>query len=155
MIMSDKNLREHLLEFIPGRSAHIDIESALDGFPVDRMNERVGGSPHSAWDLLEHIRIAQWDILEFSRDAKHVSPAWPEGYWPSSPGSAEDWHRSARHVIDDLEAVRKLASESDLFSRIEHGDGQTILREILLVADHNAYHLGQLMLVRRMLEATQ
>ena len=152
--MQDAQLREHLLELLRGRSAHIDIEAALDAYPVAGINERIAGSPHSAWDLLEHIRIAQWDILEFSRNAEHVSPKWPEGYWPSGPGTADDWQRSSRQVLDDLEAIKKLVGESaELFSPISHGEGQTPLREILLVADHNAYHLGQLMLIRRMIEA--
>ena len=152
--MSDRALRKHLLELLEGKSAHIDIERALDGFPLGAINTQVGGSPHTAWQLLEHIRIAQWDILEFSRDAGHESPPWPQGYWPTVDGSPEKWHASVRQVLADVEAIRDLirSDSIDLFAPIPHGSGQTILCEILLVADHNAYHLGQLMLVRRMLE---
>ena len=150
-----KDLQHHLLELLPGRSAHIDFESAVKDFPVDKINDRPGGSPHSAWDILEHIRIAQWDILEFSRNPKHKSPEWPDGYWPSQPGTPDDWHRSVGQVTADLHQMMKMAGDHslDLFAEIPHGSGQTLLREILLLADHNAWHLGQLVLIRRMLEA--
>ena len=150
----DEKLREHVLELLEGKFAHIDLETALDGFPLSQINTRLPHSPHTAWELLEHIRLAQWDILEFSRDAKHVSPDFPDGYWNKTEGSHEDWKKSVDQVLGDLEKMRKLVRERkiDLFAEIPHGDGQTILREALLVADHNAYHLGQLMLLRRMLE---
>lgn len=150
--MNDQALRDHLLELLEGKSAHIDLEGAIADFPLDDINTRVDGSPHSAWQLLEHIRIAQWDILEFCRNADHESPPWPEGYWPKEDGNDESWKISVAQVLADLDSLRELARDSDLFAPIPHGDGQTVLREILLAADHNAYHLGQLMLVRRMLE---
>jgi hypothetical protein len=98
--------------------------------------------------------LAQWDILEFSRDEKHISPDFPDGYWNKAEASPRDWRRSVKQVLGDLEEMRELVRKKkiDLFAKIPHGDGQTILREALLVADHNAYHLGQLMLLRRMLE---
>jgi hypothetical protein len=103
------------------------------------------------------MRIAQWDILEFSRDPKHVSPEWPGGYWPKTkaPASAQAWTKSVRAFQSDLKEMCKLVADesTDLFARIPHGDGQTILREALLVADHNAYHIGELVLVRRLLGA--
>ena len=147
-------LREHVVELLEGKFAHIDLETALSDFPLSKINTRLPHSPHTAWELLEHIRLAQWDILEFSRDAKHVSPDFPDGYWNKENGSSEDWKRSVVQVLADLQAMRKLVTDksTDLFAKIPHGDGQTILREALLVADHNAYHLGQLMLLRRMLE---
>ena len=150
----DVQLREHVLELLEGKFAHIDLETALSDFPLSKINTRLPHSPHTAWELLEHIRLAQWDILEFSRDAKHVSPDFPDGYWNKENGSSEDWKRSVVQVLADLQAMRKLVTDksTDLFAKIPHGDGQTILREALLVADHNAYHLGQLMLLRRMLE---
>ncbi|MBV9241873.1 MAG: DinB family protein [Acidobacteria bacterium] len=152
--MSDQQLRKHLIELLEGKSAHIDIDGALADFPLDQINTRVDGSPHTAWQLLEHIRIAQSDILEFSRNAQHESPPWPDGYWPNESGTEESWKISAAQVLADLDSIREMAGDdsTDLFAPIPHGDGQTVLREILLVTDHNAYHLGQLMLVRRMLE---
>ena len=153
--MSDKALRKHLSELLEGKSAHVDIESVVVDFPTGEINTRVDSSPHTAWQLLEHMRIAQRDILEFCRSADYESPPWPEGYWPTDNGTDEKWKISVAHILADLDSVRELARNDsiDLFARIKHGDGQTVLREILLVADHNAYHLGQLMLVRRMLES--
>jgi len=150
----DVEIREHILELLEGRFAHIDLETALSGFPISQINTRLPHSPHTAWELLEHIRLAQWDILEFSRDEKHVSPDFPDGYWNKAEASPGDWRKSVKQVLGDLEAMRELVRKKkiDLFAKIAHGDGQTILREALLVADHNAYHLGQLMLLRRMLE---
>jgi hypothetical protein len=150
----DVELREHILELLEGKFAHIDLETALSGFPISQINTRLPHSPHTAWELLEHIRLAQWDILEFSRDKKHVSPDFPDGYWNKAEASPRDWRRSVKQVLGDLEEMRELVrkKKNDLFAKIAHGDGQTILREALLVADHNAYHLGQLMLLRRMLE---
>jgi hypothetical protein len=151
---NQKVLREHVLELLRGRSAHIDLEAAIKGFPVSEINTRVENSPHTAWELLEHIRIAQWDILEFSRTSDHESPEFPDGYWPKGEGTPEKWHKSVSRVLDELQEMRDLVTDekTDLFAKIPHGDGQTVLREALLVADHNAYHLGQLMLLRRMLE---
>jgi hypothetical protein len=150
----EKILREHLSELLLGKSAHIDLEGAVADFPMADINTRVAGSPHTAWQLLEHIRIAQWDILEFSRDANHVSPDWPHGYWPAEEGAADKWNASLEQVRRDLRSVIDLVADenTDLYAKIEPGDGQTILREALLVADHNAYHLGQLVLIKRMLE---
>ena len=150
----DERLREHILELLEGKFAHIDLETALSGFPLSKINTRLPHSPPPAWELLEHIRLAQWDILEFSRDPKHVSPDFPDGYWNKAEGTRADWKKSVTQVLGNLETMRELVREKkiDLFAKIPHGDGQTILREALLVADHNAYHLGQLMLLRRMLE---
>ena len=150
-------LREHLVELLESAHAHADLKSALAGCPANLRGKKPKGAPHTAWQLLEHIRIAQWDILEFSRDAKHVSPKWPEGYWPptSAPPSDAAWNKSVKQTLAGLKEMQKLVSskESDLLARIPHGSGQTILREALLVADHNAYHVGQLVLLRRLLGA--
>jgi len=152
--MDDKALREHLIELLDGKSAHIDFAKAVDGFPLDEIDTQADGSPHTAWQLLEHIRIAQSDILKFCVDPDHKSPPWPEGYWPKASGTPGKWRASVRQVLADLEAMRNLARDEsvDLFAAIPHGDGQTVLREILVACDHNAYHLGQLVLVKRMLE---
>lgn len=150
----DKALRDHLIELLDARSAHIDVESALNGFPIDRINERIPGSPHTAWQLLEHIRIAQWDILDFSVNPEYKEMAWPEDYWPKNEATEEDWRRSVEQVLGDLKRMRDLVIDpkTDLFKPFDHGQGQTLLREAMLVADHNAYHIGQLMLLRRIFE---
>lgn len=150
-----KELREHLLELLEGKSAHLDLESALKKFPPGKINARPENAPHTAWELLEHLRIAQWDILEFSRDARHISPEFPDGYWNKKEGTERDWHDSVARVLADLQAMRELVRDekTDLFAKLPHGAGQTVLREAMLVADHNAYHLGQLVLLMRMLES--
>ncbi|MGC2237045.1 MAG: DinB family protein [Pyrinomonadaceae bacterium] len=151
---TQKNIREHLLELLEGKSAHIALEKVLNEFPVEEINTRLENAPHTAWELVEHLRIAQWDIVEFSRDANHVSPKFPDGYWNKSTGTPEDWQTSAKQISDDLQAMRDLISddETDLFAKIPHGTGQTVFREALLVADHNAYHLGQIAFLMRTLE---
>jgi hypothetical protein len=150
-------LREHVLYLFRGGGAHVDFDRAIRGLRTRLRGKRAAGLPFTAWQLLEHMRLGQWDILEFSRNPLHVSPKWPEGYWPksSAPPSAAAWNRSVKCFRQDLAALCALVSRrsTDLFARIPHGDGQTILREALLVADHNAYHLGQLVLVRRALGA--
>jgi len=150
-------LRQHLLDLLRGGHAHLDFERAVKDFPSQLRGKKPKDAPYTAWQLLEHLRIAQWDILEFSRNPKHVSPSWPDGYWPKTeaPPSAASWNNSVRSFRADLKAmIRLVANEkSDLFARIPHGEGQTLLREALLVADHNAYHIGQLVLLRRLLGA--
>jgi hypothetical protein len=154
---NDKPVRDHILKLLEGGHAHVTFEAAIKGIPAALRGKRPKGVEHSLWEILEHMRIAQWDILEFSRDRKHVSPKWPDDYWPKSktPPNASAWAKSVKAFATDLEAVRKLVSadSTDLYAPIPHGDGQTILREALLIADHNAYHLGELVLVRRLLGA--
>jgi hypothetical protein len=153
----DASLREHLITLLTGGNAHATFDAAVKNFPAELRGKRPKGAEHSPWQLLEHLRIAQWDILEFSRDAKHKSPEWPEEYWPKSPAPPDDkaWDKSVRAFRKDLKALSELVSDekTDLFAKIPHGDGQTILREALLTADHNAYHIGQLVLVRKLLGA--
>ncbi len=150
-------LRSHVLELLKGGHAHVDLETAIKGVPVKLRGKKPSGAEHTLWQLLEHIRIGQWDILEFSRNAKHVSPKWPEGYWPvtAAPPSASAWNKSVRQVREDLKAMEKLVAspKTDLLAKIPHGDGQTMLREALLLADHTSYHVGQIVLLRRMLDA--
>ena len=150
-------LREHLLYLLRGGGAHLDFEKAVAGLPAELRGAKVPGLPHTPWRLLEHMRIAQRDILEFSRNPRHVSPTFPEGYWPrgDAPPDADSWDRSVAAFRADLRAMQDLVADpaTDLFAPIPHGEGQTVLREALLVADHNAYHLGQLVLVRRALVA--
>ena len=152
---NDKALRDHLLKYIDWDNAHPKFDDAVKDFPPALRGKRPEGSPHSAWELLEHLRIAQWDILEFTRDPKHVSPKFPDGYWPTTeaPPTETAWDESVAAYRKDLRALAALTADEsiDLYARIPHGDGQTVLRQILLTADHNAYHLGQLMMVKRIL----
>ena len=152
----DKVLREHLIDLLGGRSAHLDFQKAIADLPVKLRGVKPPGLPHTPWRLVEHMRIAQWDILRFSIDPKHTSPEFPDGYWPKddAPPSDDAWEFSVRQFLADLDEVCNLVrnKKRDLFAPIPHGDGQTLLREALLVADHNAYHLGQLVMVRRTLE---
>ena len=149
---NDKPVREHLVKLLEGGQAHATFEAAVKGLPATPK-----GAEHSPWEILEHLRIAQSDILEFSTNPKYVAPKWPDDYWPKSPKppNAKAWAKSVRAFHADLEAMRKLvaAGSTDLYAPIPHGDGQTILREALLIADHNAYHIGELVLVRRLLGA--
>jgi len=155
----DQALRQQLVSLLRGGEAHAKFAGVIKSFPAKLRGVTPDKMPHSAWMLLEHIRIAQWDILEFSRNAKHVSPEFPSGYWPSTPAPPNEkaWDKSADTFRSDLKTMAELvANEStDLFTPIPHGEGKTILREALLVADHNAYHLGELVLLRRLLGAWQ
>ena len=147
------SLREHIVNLLTKGEAHVDVRSELESFPAKLRAYKPKGAPYTPWQLLEHLRIAQWDILQFSIDPKHVSPKWPEGYWPETeaPPSDKAWEKSIRAFFADLDAMCDLVRDSkrDLFARIPHGSGQTLLREALLLADHNAYHLGQIVLLRK------
>jgi DinB superfamily len=155
--MDEKALRKYLAEVLTWGEAHVDWKAALADFPAKQRGEKPPGAPHSAWELLEHVRLAQWDILEFSRDPKHVSPDFPAGYWPKTPAppSPAAWDKSMKAFEKDSHEMAKLALDPkiDLTAPIPHGSGQTLLREILLLADHNSYHLGQFVLLRRLLGA--
>jgi DinB superfamily len=148
-------LRQHLLDLLRGHNAHADFNTVMADFPSRLRGVKPPGAPHSGWQLLEHMRVAQWDIAEFSRNAKHKSPPWTEGYWPKTeaPPNAASWNNSLRSFRADLKTMAKLVADkkTDLFARIPHGSGQTILREALLIADHNSYHLGQIVILRRLL----
>ena len=153
----DRSLRQHLVDLLKGGNAHVKFEEIVAGIPQKLRGKKPAGFPHSPWMLLEHLRLAQWDILEFSRNKKHASPEWPEGYWPrtAAPPSSAAWAASVRNFHKDLKAMQNLVADpqTDLHARIPWGEGQTILREALLVADHNAYHLAQLVDARRLLGA--
>ena len=155
--MKENPLREHLLYLLQGGGAHLKFEEAVANLAPELRGKRPRGLPHACWELLEHLRLAQWDILEFSRNAQHVSPEWTSGYWPAgaAPPDEHALDRSVKAFRHDLKAMCDLVADekTDLYARIPHGDGQTVLREALLVADHNAYHLGQLVLTRRLLGA--
>jgi DinB superfamily len=150
-------LRKQIADVLDWHEAHQTFEATVADFPVALRGVRPAGLPHSAWELLEHMRIAQWDMLEFSRDPKHVSPEFPVGYWPASvaPPSAKAWDESVLRFLADREELRKLVLDpaGDLVAPFAHGSGQTLLREALLTADHNSHHVGQLIQVRRLLGA--
>ena len=154
---NDKALREHLVKLLIGGDAHADFNSAIKDFPTELRGKTPSGAEHSPWELLEHLRIAQWDILDFSTNSEYKEKEWPKEYWPPSdaPPYADAWDKSVRTFREDLKALCDLAEDekTDLFAKIPHGDGQTLLREVLVVADHNAYHLGQMVLLRRLLGA--
>ncbi len=149
----DQSLRQQLLDLLKGGHAHTTFDAAMGDWPVQLAGVKVANFPHTSWMLLEHMRLGQWDILEFSRNPKHVSPKWPEEYWPASeaPPDEKAWKASIAALKKDLRSMEQLvgSSKTDLFAQIPWGDGQTILREALLVADHNAYHLGQLVMLRK------
>jgi DinB superfamily len=151
----EKSLREHLRSVLTWHEAHVNAKIALANLPVRLRGKRPAGLPHSPWELLEHMRIATSDILEFSRNPKHVSPEWPSGYWPKGPKPPDPaaWSKSVKALEGDLRAMGAQVAnrKADLFAPLAHGSGPTVLREALVLADHNAYHLGQLVLVRRLL----
>ena len=153
----DQALRDHLLYLLQGGGAHAKFEEVVADFPEKLRGKKMDQLPYTAWMLLEHMRLAQWDILEFSRNAKHVSPDFPSGYWPKqdAPPTAQAWDDSIKTFRKDLKEMESLVKnpETDLYAPFQWGDGQTALREALLVADHNAYHLGQLVTLRRLLGA--
>ncbi|HYL20260.1 MAG TPA: DinB family protein [Gemmatimonadales bacterium] len=154
---ADRSLRDHLVALLAEGHAHVTFKDAIADWPPQLRGAKPPGQPFTPWRLLEHIRIAQWDILEFTKSAKHVSPTWPAGYWPVSdaPRDPGAWDTSVAQVARDLEAMQRLVRDpkTDLLARIPHGTGQTALREALVLADHNSYHVGQLVLLRRLLGA--
>lgn len=153
----DQPLREHVLGLLRGGGAHLPFDEAVTELPADLRGVKPRDLPHTPWRLVEHMRIAQRDILDFSRDADYASPPWPQGFWPDGNGPPDDaaWEDSLRQFRADHQAMQDLVRDpaTDLVAPIPWGDGQTVLREAMLVADHNAYHLGQLVTVRRLLGA--
>ena len=155
----DRSLREQLIQLLQGGHAHATLDQVVRDFPEPQMGVRPPGAPHSGWELLEHMRLAQHDILRFSQSADWVSPEFPQGYWPKTPApnAPGDWNDSVRAFQDDLAEFEGMLRDpsQDLDRKFPWGDGQTLLREALLIADHNSYHLGQLVLLRRLLGAWQ
>ncbi|MBB2151364.1 DinB family protein [Pedobacter gandavensis] len=148
-----KALIEELKKLLSGGGAHVGLKEATENIPFTLLGERPHGLPYSIWQLVEHIRIAQWDMLEFSKDANHQSPKWPDGYWPkeTAPETQSSWAESLKQIEDDLEAFIELIQQRDLFEPIAHGTGQTLLREAFQIADHNAYHTAEIIVIRRLL----
>jgi DinB family protein len=153
---NDQTLREQLISLLEGGNAHISFDEFVRDFPVEKCGNRIDSLPYTAWQVLEHMRIAQWDILEFSRNPDHVSPKWPKGYWPDKDmtGSPELWNETAQKFQSDLEAFEDLLRDpsTDLFAKIPKGTGQTIFREALVLADHNSNHLGVLVVMNRIIQ---
>ena len=155
---SQEQLRKHVIALLDGRGAHIDFAGVIEGLPPGYHGARPERIPHTPWRLLEHMRICQWDILEYCRSPRHVSPDFPDGYWPEgdAPPSENAWQESVASFQADLQAMKDLVADrsNDLMAPLEHGEpGHTLLREALLLADHNAYHIGQMVIVRRALGA--
>jgi hypothetical protein len=148
-------LRRQLVEHMSGHGAHIDLEAAVKGFPFELSGKRVPNLAHTAWQLVYHVQIAQWDILEFCRHAGHVSPEYPSGYWPKTdaPEDEQQWLGTIASFGEDLRAMMELVEDpgNDLFAPFPHGSGQNLLREAILIIDHNSYHIGQLVDIRMLL----
>lgn len=153
----DQILRDHHLELLRGSSAHADFDTVIKGIPPDLRGKKAPGLPHTLWQLLEHLRMAQWDILDFSRNPDYAALKWPDDYWPEAEAPPDEaaWDRSVEAFRRDLQEMKDLVAnpETDLYAKIPWGEGQTILREAMLVADHNGYHLGQMVSVRQGLGA--
>ena len=151
----DRVVREQLLSLFRGGNAHMSFDEAVAEFPLEHINSRPPNVPYSPWHLLEHIRIAQWDILEYIRNSEHVSPQWPEGYWPPPEEQADEmkWHKTINDFRADLESLQGLVEDSgmDLYAPVPHATTCTIFREILIVADHNAYHIGEFAILRQVM----
>ncbi|ACO31583.1 MULTISPECIES: DinB family protein [Acidobacterium] len=151
----DHLLRDTLIPFLRGQGAHADLNAAVEDFPAEHYGTRPHGLPHSAWELLEHIRFTLHDLINFCTNPEYTEPEWPADYWPKNPAPQhpEDWHRTVTAIQQDMEEFEKLMSDprSNLYSKIPWGDGQTLLREVLLAADHTSYHTGQIILVRQLL----
>ncbi len=157
--MSDQILRDHLLELLRGGSAHLGFDEAIEGLPADLRGTKHQELTHTAWQLLEHLRITQWDILDFSRNPEYAHIKWPDDYWPKTAAPPDDaaWNQTVEQFHRDLKAMQDLVADpqTDLYAKIPWGEGQTILREAMLVADHNAYHIGQIVSLRQALGAWQ
>lgn len=154
-MQSDGAVRKQLLFLLDGGGAHMSFDEAVADFPLDHINARPVNVPYTFWHLLEHLRITQWDILEFVRNPAHVSPEWPAGYWPPVDAQADvaQWQQTLDSFRTDLHALRQMVEESstDFYGDLPHAAGYNILREILLVADHNAYHIGELAILRQVM----
>jgi hypothetical protein len=148
-------LIDELVHLLQGGNAHANFKKAIADLPVGLRGAKPDKLPYSIWQLVEHIRLAQWDMLEFSRDSSHQSPEWPEGYWPKEPEPKDDaaWNHSVKQIDQDLDELIGLVKKGDLFKKIPHGDGQNILREALQAADHTAYHIAEIIVIRRLLGA--
>lgn len=155
--MDNKNkiLIDELTKLLLGGSAHADLKTALADLPAELRGSKPDKLPYSIWQLVEHIRIAQWDMLHFCMDPNHQSPKWPEEYWPkeAAPKNDEAWHDSIKQINDDLDEFIGILEHGDLYEKIPGGTGQTILLEALQMADHTSYHIGEIIAIRHLLGA--
>lgn len=153
--MIENTVVKSLADMLKGGHAHTSFENAVEGIPLNLLDKKVSDLPYTIWQLVEHIRIAQWDILEFSRNKNHKSPAWPEEFWPAEEGPAHgtEWEKSINRIKEDRDAFIHLLDdpENDLYKPFSYGDGQTLFREALLIGDHTSYHTGEIVLIRRLL----
>ena len=154
---NDTALRQHLVSLLTEGNAHVTFEASFENLPAELCGQTPAGADHSLWELLEHLRITQWDILDFSRNPEYKEREWPKDYWPetATPPTETAWDDSIAAFLTDRKVLCALVADesNDLYAKIPWGSGQTLLREALLTADHNAYHLGQVILVRRLLGA--
>jgi hypothetical protein len=153
---SDKITREHVVSVLKGHHAHMTLDDAVKDFPISKINTNFPNGKYSSWQLLEHIRISQWDILDFTTNPKYKERKWPEGYWPTGNKKAtkKDWDNTLAQIAKDSKTLSKLIMnpKTDIYAKIPHGKGQTPLREILLVVDHNSYHIGELAIIRQVMK---
>ena len=142
-----------LKKLLTGGGAHVGFKDAVKGLPFESLGERPHGLPYSIWQLVSHIKIAQWDMLEFSKDGSHQSPAWPDDYWPkeTAPSSEQEWEETLKGIDEDLQNFLALLDSADIYEAIPQGEGQSVLREALQIADHNAYHIAEIVVIRRLL----
>ena len=151
----EKIMHTELLALLDGHNAHLNLDRAIRDFPRNYIHQTVEGIPYTPWQLLEHIRLAQWDILQFMINPDHVSPEWPGGYWPDKkfiPGWS-NWEHSVESIKSEMKQVKDIVNDTsiDLLSEIPHAQGYTYFREVILIADHNAFHLGGLVVLRRLM----
>ncbi|WP_295767754.1 DinB family protein [uncultured Mucilaginibacter sp.] len=153
MVIDNKVLTDEIIKLLNGGTAHATFDDAIEGLPAHQRSQKPNGLPYSIWQLVEHIRIALWDMLEFSKDGNHQSPKWPDEYWVKSeaPENDEVWEKSVMQIKTNLAEMTNLVKTGELFIQIPHGDGQTLLREALQAADHTAYHVAEIIIIRRLL----
>jgi uncharacterized damage-inducible protein DinB len=152
---AERALRDQLTRLLDGGMAHMTFDQAIADFPLDRINERPPNVPYTPWHILEHLRITQWDILDFMRNPDYKEIAWPDDYWPAPDAVTDDagWARTIAAFHADLAAIRAITTDpqTDLYTPYPWGEGQNTLREILLVADHNSHHIGEFAILRQVM----